>query len=75
MQEYRLPKSVSNAKLLLGEESKVWKQAIIEAESNNFFQREISPASSVMAARSMLMTLSALRKSIVMPVIISMPTV
>lgn len=30
------------AKLLLGEESKVWKQAIIEAESNNFFKGNIS---------------------------------
>lgn len=30
------------AKLLLGEESKVWKQAIIESESNNFFKGNIS---------------------------------
>lgn len=30
------------AKLLLGEDSKVWKQAIIEAESNSFFKGNIS---------------------------------
>lgn len=73
-QEYRLPKSVSKPNCFSERKARSGNRQSLKQKAITF-SREISPASSVMAARSMLMTLSALRKSIVMPVIISMPTV